>query len=64
MPHTRSRRGLPDSFEFEGSGEVARDWLDRAFGAQLRLAGEFGTYATSVRTTERWPSTISPSVVP
>lgn len=42
MPHKRSRRGLPDSFEFEGSGEVARDWLDRAFGAQLRLAGEFG----------------------
>jgi AraC-like DNA-binding protein/uncharacterized glyoxalase superfamily protein PhnB len=42
MPHTRSRRGLPDAFEFEGSGDAARDWLDRAFGARLRLAGEFG----------------------
>ena len=43
MPHTRSRRGLPDAFEFEGSGDAARDWLDQAFGAQLRLAGDLGT---------------------
>ena len=43
MPHTRSRRGIPDVFEFEGVGDVARDWLDKAFGARLRLAGELGT---------------------
>ena len=42
MPHTRSRRGLPEAFEFEGSGDAARDWLDQAFGARLRLAGDFG----------------------
>ena len=42
MPHTRSRRGLPEAFEFEGSGDAARDWLDQAFGAQLRLAGDLG----------------------
>ena len=43
MPHTRSRRGIPEAFEFEGVGDVARDWLDKAFGARLRLAGELGT---------------------
>ena len=43
MPHTRSRRGIPEVFEFEGVGDVARDWLDKAFGARLRLAGELGT---------------------
>ena len=42
MPHTRSRRGLPEAFEFEGSGDAAREWLDQAFGARLRLAGDLG----------------------
>ena len=43
MPHTRARRGSPDAFDFEGTGQDARDWLDRAYGTSLRLTGRVGT---------------------
>lgn len=43
MPHSRSRRGSPDVFDFEGAGDDAREWLDRAYGTSLRLSGEVGT---------------------
>lgn len=43
MPQDRSRRGSPDTFDFEGSGDEARAWLDGAFGAQMRMTGPFGT---------------------
>ncbi|KRE95543.1 hypothetical protein ASG76_07860 [Nocardioides sp. Soil774] len=43
MPHTRAKRGSPDAFDFEGTGARARDWLDRAYGASLRLTGRVGT---------------------
>lgn len=43
MPHSRPRRGLPDTFDFEGTGESARVWLDRAYGTSLRLSGRVGT---------------------
>lgn len=42
MPHTRAKRGSPDAFDFEGTGQDARDWLDRAYGTSLRLSGRVG----------------------
>lgn len=42
MPH-RSRRGLPSTYGFEGTGDEARVWLDAAYGTQLRLSSEIGT---------------------
>lgn len=43
MPEPRARRGSPDVFEFEGTGDEARRWLDEAYGTTLRLVGELGT---------------------
>lgn len=43
MPHNRAKRGSPDAFDFEGTGQDARDWLDRAYGTSLRLSGRVGT---------------------
>lgn len=42
MPHSRARRALPEVFEFGGSGDEARDWLDAVFGTSLRLTGPLG----------------------
>jgi AraC-like DNA-binding protein len=39
----RTRRGSPDVFEFEGVGDEAREWLDRAYGTTFRLTGRLGT---------------------
>jgi len=38
-----SRRRSPDVFDFEGDGDVARDWLDAAYGSSLGLHGRMGT---------------------
>ena len=38
-----SRRRSPDVFDFEGDGDDARDWLDRAYGSSLGLHGRMGT---------------------
>ena len=43
MPQSRSRRGLPDVFHFEGTGDEARRWLDDVYGTSLRLTGPLGT---------------------
>lgn len=43
MPPVRSRRGSPDAYDFEGTGDEARHWLDTAYGANLRLSGPMGT---------------------
>lgn len=43
MSETTSRRGTPAVFDFEGRGEPARQWLDRAYGTTLRLTGPMGT---------------------
>jgi AraC-like DNA-binding protein len=43
VPHTRPRRGSPAVFDFEGSGEEAREFLDTAYGTTLRLTGRLGT---------------------
>ena len=43
MPHSISRRVSPDAYAFEGVGEVAREWLDSAYGTSLRLSGRVGT---------------------
>jgi AraC-like DNA-binding protein len=42
VPESRSRRGLPDVFDFEGSGDEARQWLDSVYGTSLRLTGPLG----------------------
>lgn len=42
MPHERARRGSPDVFSFEGSGDDARLWLDTVYGTNLRLTGPLG----------------------
>lgn len=42
MPQACTRRGSPDVFDFEGTGDEARAWLDLAFGAQMRMTGPFG----------------------
>lgn len=42
MPHSRARRGLPDVFGFEGSGDEARLWLDTVYGTNLHLTGPLG----------------------
>ncbi len=42
MPHQRARRGPPDQFAFEGSGDEARQWLDTVYGTSLRLTGPLG----------------------
>ncbi|HEY0643922.1 MAG TPA: helix-turn-helix domain-containing protein [Nocardioides sp.] len=43
MPHTRSRRGSPAAFDFEGTGDEAREWLDSAYGTTFQLTGPVGT---------------------
>jgi AraC-like DNA-binding protein len=43
VPHSRSRRGSPAVFDFEGSGDEAREWLDAAYGTTFRLTGPVGT---------------------
>jgi AraC-like DNA-binding protein len=43
VPHTRSRRGSPASFDFVGRGDAAREWLDTAYGTTFRLTGPIGT---------------------
>lgn len=43
MPHMSAKRGSPDAFDFEGTGQAARDWLDQAYGTSLRLSGRVGT---------------------
>jgi AraC-like DNA-binding protein len=43
MPHSVSRRGPSDAYDFEGVGDDARAWLDRAYGTSLRLSGPVGT---------------------
>ena len=43
MPHSRSRRGSPAVFDYEGTGDEAREWLDTAYGTTLRLTGQLGT---------------------
>ena len=42
MPHEGARRGSPDLFGFEGSGDEARLWLDTVYGTNLRLTGPLG----------------------
>lgn len=42
MPHEGARRGSPDHFGFEGSGDAARRWLDTVYGTNLRLTGPLG----------------------
>jgi AraC-like DNA-binding protein len=42
LPHSRPRRGSPDSFDFEGAGDDARRWLDAVYGTSLRLTGPLG----------------------
>ncbi|RYB90229.1 AraC family transcriptional regulator [Nocardioides glacieisoli] len=42
MPQSRSRRGSPDSFGFEGSGDEARAWLDTVYGTELRVSSGLG----------------------
>ena len=42
MPQERARRGSPDVFSFEGSGDDARVWLDTVYGTNLRLTGPLG----------------------
>lgn len=42
MPKARARRGSPDVFSFEGSGDDARLWLDTVYGTNLRLTGPLG----------------------
>ncbi len=42
MSHERARRGVPDHFGFEGSGDQARAWLDTVYGTNLRLTGPMG----------------------
>ena len=42
MPQERARRGSPDVFSFEGSGDDARLWLDTVYGTNLRLTGPLG----------------------
>jgi len=42
LPHSRPRRGSPESFDFEGSGDEARRWLDAVYGTSLRLTGPLG----------------------
>lgn len=42
MPHEGARRGSPDHFGFEGSGDDARRWLDTVYGTNLRLTGPMG----------------------
>lgn len=43
MEEQGSRRSSPDVFDFEGDGDEARDWLDKAYGAALGLHGRMGT---------------------
>lgn len=43
MPQSRSTRGAPNVFDFEGTGDDAGEWLDQAYGTSLRLTGQVGT---------------------
>ena len=43
MPHNRVKRVSDGDFDFEGTGQEAHDWLDRAYGTSLRLSGRVGT---------------------
>ncbi len=42
MPQSRARRGPPDNFDFQGSGDEARAWLDAVYGTSLRMTGPLG----------------------
>lgn len=42
MSHEGVRRGSPDRFGFQGSGDEARLWLDTVYGTNLRLTGPLG----------------------
>ena len=42
MHQEHARRGSPDHFGFEGSGDEARVWLDTAYSTNLRLTGPLG----------------------
>ncbi|MBC2932549.1 helix-turn-helix transcriptional regulator [Nocardioides sp. zg-1228] len=50
MPGQGIRRGVAESFDFEGDGEQAREWLDTAYGASLGLGGQMGTVHHQRRT--------------
>ncbi len=43
MPHSISKRVPSGTYDFEGVGDDARAWLDRAYGTSLRLSGRVGT---------------------
>jgi AraC-like DNA-binding protein len=43
MIQQRARRGPTTDYEFEGTGDDARERLDATFGASLRLTGSMGT---------------------
>lgn len=43
MSDTRTLRAVPEVYDFEGEGDAARAWLDRAYGTRLGLDGPLGT---------------------
>jgi AraC-like DNA-binding protein len=43
VPHERSRRGSPAVFDYEGTGDEARHYLETAYGTTLRLTSRLGT---------------------
>lgn len=43
MPTSRTPRGAPATYDFEGEGDAAREWLDTAYGTSFRLGGRLGT---------------------
>lgn len=43
MPARRSPRARPEVYDFVGEGDVAREWLDTAYGTTFRLSGRLGT---------------------
>ncbi len=42
MAHMDARRLAPADFDFEGTGDEARNWLDVAYGSSLGLSGQMG----------------------
>jgi AraC-like DNA-binding protein len=43
VPELRARHDPVDAFDFEGTGEDARHWLETAYGTSLGLSGRMGT---------------------
>jgi AraC-like DNA-binding protein len=43
VPTSRTSRGAPEVYDFEGEGDAARAWLDTAYGTSFRLSGRLGT---------------------